>query len=272
MRAGTLFSPGADVTAGICLAGIAWSTDAVRAVLASVCIYAAGMVLNDHADRKLDARQRPERPIPSGQIAPGAALLLGAVLIAAGFALAPSLGYYAVIAGLVLAYDYLLKAGTASGALTMGALRALNLCAGVVAVTGTTPPRIVLVAAGAYALYIVAVTLLGILEDHRQVSRRTAVSVQMIPPLCASLALLAMPQPWPAAAVGFLLAAMFFGRMGRVAQWDQRAIRGSMTWLLLGTMLYTGLLCMSAGRHLESMAVLLAVLPARWISRRVSMT
>ena len=50
MRAGTLFSPGADVTAGLCLAGIAWSTDAVRAVLASVCIYAAGMVLSQQED------------------------------------------------------------------------------------------------------------------------------------------------------------------------------------------------------------------------------
>ena len=54
--------------------------------------------------------------------------------------------------------------------------------------------------------------------------------------------------------------------------WDQTAIRGSMTWLLLGTMLYTGLLCMSAGRYAESVAVLLAVLPARWISRRIALT
>ena len=32
------------------------------------CLYAAGMVLNDAFDAELDARERPERPIPSGRI------------------------------------------------------------------------------------------------------------------------------------------------------------------------------------------------------------
>jgi len=55
IRAGTLFSPAADVVAGLCLAGGVWTVDAIRAALASVAIYGAGMVLNDHADRARDA-------------------------------------------------------------------------------------------------------------------------------------------------------------------------------------------------------------------------
>ena len=38
---------------------------------ASVCLYWAGMSANDWADRDLDAKERPERPIPSGRVTPG---------------------------------------------------------------------------------------------------------------------------------------------------------------------------------------------------------
>ena len=272
VRAGTLLSPGADVAAGLCLAGLPWSADAGRAVLASICIYAAGMVFNDHADRRLDATQRPERPIPSGRIAPTTALLLGLTLMASGLVLAPFKLYYAVIAGLVLAYDYVVKSSAIAGALNMGTLRALNLAAGAVAVSGAAPPRVVVIAAAAYGVYIIAVTFLGILEDHRQVPARAVISLQLVPPLCASLALLGMPEPWPAAALAFGLTILFMARMRKIETWNQKAIRGSMTWLLLGTMLYTGLLCMSAGRLLECAAVLAAVMPARWISRRIALT
>ncbi len=272
LRAGTLFSPAADVIAGLCLAQLDWSTDAVRAILASVALYAAGMVLNDHADRREDAVMRPERPIPRGDITAGTALALGAALIAASLLLAPWWPYYAVMAALVIGYDYAFKRSVAGGAITMGTLRGLNLCAGAVVLTQAVPPRELLIAAGAYALYIIAVTLLGILEDRAPVKRRVAVSIQNVPPLCAALALLGMPHPWPAAAIAFALAAVFLLRMRTVTEWDQKAIRGSMTWLLLGTMLYTGLLCLAANRPLEAFAVWLAVLPAKWISRRIALT
>ncbi|WP_235934646.1 UbiA family prenyltransferase, partial [Agromyces humi] len=42
--------------------------------LASVFLYSGGMALNDYADRRLDAVERPERPIPSGRISPRRAL------------------------------------------------------------------------------------------------------------------------------------------------------------------------------------------------------
>jgi hypothetical protein len=94
----------------------------------------------------------------------------------------------------------------------------------------------------------------------------------MRPPLSASLALLGMPQPWPAAAIAFVLTGVFTARMRTIRVWDQAAIRGSMMWLLLGTMLYTGLLCLSAGRLGEALAVLVALLAARWVSRRIALT
>lgn len=272
LRVGTLFSPAADVVAGLCVAGQPWSVAAVRAVAASVCAYAAGMVLNDHADRHVDAQRRPERPLPSGQIAPGAALALGVALIAACLALAPHRTYYALILTLVLCYDYLVKSSVAAGVVVMGTLRGLNLAAGAVTTTWAAPPPEVLVAAIAYAVYIAAITLLGVLEDRADPSPRAVVAVQCVSPVAACIALLAMPHPWPAAAVALVGAVLFVARALRTTEWTVEAIRGSMTWLLLGTMAYTGLLCLAAGRPIECALVLAAIWPARRISRRIMLT
>ncbi len=55
---------------------------------ASTLLYLSGMVLNDYFDREVDARERPERPIPSGHVAPATALRLGLTMLLGGTALA----------------------------------------------------------------------------------------------------------------------------------------------------------------------------------------
>src|SRR4051812_380657 len=37
-------------------------------IVASACLYTAGIILNDVFDHGIDAKERPFRPIPSGQI------------------------------------------------------------------------------------------------------------------------------------------------------------------------------------------------------------
>jgi len=53
-------------------------------ILAVALITAAGNVINDYFDRDIDAVNRPDRPIPSGEISPKAALVYSAVLFLAG--------------------------------------------------------------------------------------------------------------------------------------------------------------------------------------------
>jgi 4-hydroxybenzoate polyprenyltransferase len=272
VRVGTLFSPAADVVAGLCLADHGWSVEAVRAVAASVLLYAAGMVLNDCADRAEDARLRPERPLPSGQIRPGAALALGAALCGASLLVAPWRLWYAAMAALVVLYDFLLKRHPLGAVVAMGTLRALNLLAGAVVTTRAAPEQgHVLGAALAYGVYVAAVTVLGMFEDARRIAPRAALAVQTVPPLCAVGALGFLPERWPALGIGLALAVAFSVRLRRQGdRWDRTAIRASMTWLLLGTMLFTSLCCLGAGRPVESAAVAAAVLPARWIARRIA--
>jgi hypothetical protein len=160
-------------------------------VAASSALYAAGMVLNDVFDLPIDARQRPERPLPSGRIAPAAARALGWALLALGLALAwaaasllgnnrPGL-VACLLAAMIVLYDGLLKR-TPLGPPAMGACRMLNVLLGmsVVSAAGVVPfgPAEWL-AAGGIGVYVAGVTWFARSEagpsDSRQLAMATVV-------------------------------------------------------------------------------------------------
>src|SRR5579859_1612206 len=87
VRAPAALSVPGDALAGAAAAG-ALATRTAGLCAASVCLYWAGMAANDWADRELDAKERPERPVPSGRISPQTALGVAAGLSVAGLALA----------------------------------------------------------------------------------------------------------------------------------------------------------------------------------------
>lgn len=280
LRAGALFSPAADIVAGLTLAGGAWSIDAVRAALASVCLYGAGMVLNDFFDLEEDRKQRPERPLPQGVLKPITALALGLGLLGSGIALAPAQTRVAhiAIAVLVLGYDTILKRKTLTAVATMGVLRGLNLLTGAILVVGgtdgldglTTPS---LAAAGCYGLIIATITLLGRLEDLSRANPRMVASLFALPPVLGLIALTTTPNGALAASLA-LVPTVLFGRFCRARgrDWPPQQIRRGVGLLLLGCMLYDALLCVGAGRYFEAGGVILALLAARRISRLISWT
>jgi 4-hydroxybenzoate polyprenyltransferase len=117
-------------------------------LLAVSAIYVGGMILNDVFDAEWDARHRPSRPIPSGQVSADTAHLVGFSLLLAGAAgavlvrllharsfaigsperLNDHVGEVAIVAGLlvaaVLVYDRWHK-GVVWAPLVMGLCRAL---------------------------------------------------------------------------------------------------------------------------------------------------
>ncbi len=274
VRVGTLFSPAADVVASVAVVGAGWTPALAGAVAASVCIYAAGMVWNDIADRRVDAEVRPERPLPSGAITLPVAITLGVLLLALGLLLSPCRGYHATIAGLVLLYDFASKRVLWLGALNMGVLRGLNLATALACVpTDAAVAQDLRLAAICYGVYIVAVTILGHFEDQPNVRPRAVTNIQAAPLLAGLCGLWAVQGGiWPAPLLGGIVVLWCARQNARVSTWDRAAIRRAMTRLLLGTMLYTALLALAAGRPLAAAAILLVILPARWISRRIALT
>ncbi len=188
LRFPAVFTALADVFLGFALTHVHLSDAPLPLALllvASGCIYLAGMVFNDVADRHIDARQRPYRPLPSGRVSLRAAVALGSGLILAGLLAAAALRWAApllcgwnplfVAALLVTAvalYDGLLKS-TAAGPLAMGLCRFLNVLLGASASGALfgrpfdNPQRWV---ASGLGLYIVGVTWFA--RTEAAVSRR----------------------------------------------------------------------------------------------------
>ncbi|WP_329306036.1 UbiA family prenyltransferase [Streptomyces sp. NBC_01260] len=137
LRVSALFTVPGDALAGAAALGRRPNRSTALAVGASLCLYEAGMALNDWADRDEDAVDRPHRPIPSGRITPRAALVAAGALTAAGLALAaragrPALTVATGLAATVWAYDLRLK-HTPAGPAAMAAARGLDLLLGATA-------------------------------------------------------------------------------------------------------------------------------------------
>ncbi|MGW4037911.1 SCO3242 family prenyltransferase [Streptomyces sp. NPDC004778] len=142
LRVSALFSVPGDALAGAAAVGRRPGRGTALAIGASLCLYEAGMALNDWADRDEDAVDRPHRPIPSGRISPAAALGAAGLMTAAGLALAaragrPALTVATGLAATVWAYDLHLK-HTKAGPAAMAAARSLDLLLGATATATNT--------------------------------------------------------------------------------------------------------------------------------------
>ncbi|ADQ67230.1 4-hydroxybenzoate polyprenyltransferase [Halogeometricum borinquense DSM 11551] len=139
VRLPNVFTAPPDVIAGVALAVALGATVSVPTIvglcLASALIYAAGTTLNDVADVDEDAKERPDRPIPSGRVGRSEALSVGIILLVGGVVVATVVGglgpgLTAVALALAVAlYDGLLK-GTPAGFFAMGSARGLNVALG----------------------------------------------------------------------------------------------------------------------------------------------
>ncbi|MEU5625765.1 SCO3242 family prenyltransferase [Streptomyces tendae] len=178
LRLPALFTVPGDALAGAAAAGARPGPRTLLAIGSSLCLYEAGMALNDWADRAEDAAERPHRPLPSGRIRPAAALTAAGVLTGAGLALAagagrPALAVAAPLAATVWAYDLALK-HTPAGPAAMAAARGLDLLLGAAATGGGT--RAALPSAALLGSHTLAVTA---------VSRRETTGGSVRAPLAA---------------------------------------------------------------------------------------
>jgi hypothetical protein len=137
-RAPNLFTVPGDPLAGFLLASpalVRFNPLLLFPIGASLCFYAAGLLLNDLMDLKEDRAERPNRPLPSGAARPSHVWLVAAGLTALGLALCLPGGVKSLATGLgivvaVAAYDCGLKKIPVLGIITMGLCRGLSVFLG----------------------------------------------------------------------------------------------------------------------------------------------
>ena len=164
MRLPNLVTAAADILAGYSASGLPVSPAMACLVCVSMSLYAGGVVLNDFFDRRLDALERPERPIPSGRIRPINAAIFGYLLlgigILAGWICSSVTGIFTIaIACCVLLYNVWAKRHAVIGPFVMGLCRGLNLLLGLSLSTAVLKERWLL--ALLPIAYIAAITIMS---------------------------------------------------------------------------------------------------------------
>ncbi|XVH33061.1 UbiA family prenyltransferase (plasmid) [Haloferacaceae archaeon DSL9] len=200
VRVPNLFTAPPDVALGAAIAagagGAVGASTVVGLAVASILLYAAGTTLNDYFDAAEDARLRPERPIPTGDVARSSAFVLGVTLLVSGVGVALFSGgtssglVAAVLALAIFLYDAVFK-DSAIGFLVMGSSRGLNVLLGSTAAgsVGTLPPWGIAVSA-IIAVYIAGVTFMA--ESETGESSSTAIATAIVGALVAALAVIGL--------------------------------------------------------------------------------
>jgi 4-hydroxybenzoate polyprenyltransferase len=275
VRAPAALSVPGDVVAGAAAAGRLGPRTAGLAG-SSVLLYWAGMAANDWADRQLDAAERPERPIPSGRIAPGTAFGVAAGLTAAGVAVAGlaggrrALAVAVPLAGAVWAYDLKFK-NTPAGPAAMAACRALDVLLGA---SGGDLRRAAVPAATIFA-HTYTVTALSRSEVHGATPELPTATLAGTA-LVAASASVSRGQGWRAL-VPAALAAWYAKRYGepQLRAMDKPSaenIRASVGAGIVNLPTLQGALTARAGAPLTGIAVAAAAPLARQLTRRLSAT
>jgi 4-hydroxybenzoate polyprenyltransferase len=223
--------------------------------LAFSMFYTGGMYLNDAFDREIDARERPERPIPSGRVTARRVFAVGSILLGVGVAavglaaattpgghLASTVASGVLLAAAITGYDAWHKENPASP-LLMGLCRVLIYATAALAVAGRVGAA---VWAGAAVLlcYLIGLTYVAKQENLTELRHLWPLAFLGAPFLYA----------WPALFTPGVSVLLYLGFLAWVAYsvaWlvrpGRRDIRRSVVSLIAGISLLDALLIAGAG-------------------------
>ena len=274
----------ADVYAGFVLAGAAAAGGSSARLLllfgTSAAIYSAGMAWNDILDLKRDRTLHADRPLPSGAMRKGTAVLLASALVALGLLGGSWLGgrAFAVTAVLVVCtftYNARLKHKGLIGCLNMGACRFLNMWLGIAAAGGSI--------AGLWGypatlgLYVAAVTLVSLQEENRitrgkfiGIASLMLVAILPFAVLCAFSGDGEGPSPAALLPLAVMVLWMAAATVPAVRVLTGRAIGGLIRTSLTCIILLDAAMLLSAHKTSEGIMCSLLIIPSLMLARSVA--
>lgn len=187
-----------NVLMAFLIANGTWSPvpELVLLLLASSCLYIAGMILNDVYDVEIDRKERPSRPLPSGAISVGAARNTGYGLLFAGIISAFAAGLIGaaegqaldvrppviafILAVAIVLYDGVLKK-TFLACPLMGSCRALNICLAASTCEIAAQSQLVLPIRIWWIAFAIFVLITGVTWFARNETGQSTLGVMLVP-------------------------------------------------------------------------------------------
>jgi 4-hydroxybenzoate polyprenyltransferase len=260
----------------------------VLLLMASACLYMAGMVWNDFFDVEQDARERSGRPIPSGRVSRWSAGILGTALLGTGVLLALLAGQVLVLCGesagsllpgilacslaaAILLYDGWLKR-TWLGPIAMGSCRFLNVLMGI-SLSGSLLGPLGTHLALVVGLYIVGVTWFA--RTEARISSKSALIGAAAVMLAALILAVPLPVHRPAdtASPLFPYLLVFFGFVvGMPISWAVAApapenVQAGVKRALMGLILLDSVLA-TATAGTVGLVLLVLLVPSLYLNRK----
>lgn len=287
-RLPALFSAWADILLGRGLAQgrIEFGNPTLYWLIVSTTgLYLSGMIFNDVADRQIDLRERPGRPIPSGRVSLNLAVGSGLLLLSAGLIASAVAGPKSVMIGLLIAiaaqsYNFILK-GNLAGCFVMGLCRGLNLLLGASPTIGwPLNDPLPISFAVIYTLYVAGLTWFARQESETTIHRKEllgGIYLSTGARVMWGLQILTRPFSISAGIAFVLLTTIWIRSVKRLVAISQAPTaplvqQGVRSLLLVIIPQHAFLLLGLQGDYLGAIVVLLLVVPARRLARYMAIT
>ncbi len=245
---------------------------------ASACLYLGGMVLNDYYDAEEDKKERPNRPIPSGQISLKTAGTLGYSLLVGGVFFAAmvsniSLMIAIALAICIVAYDRLSKSGYV-GVILMGSCRSLNWLLGLSAapLLGVSSFLLIL----PIFFYIAGLTSLSRVETTASSKYPLYMCVAGLTLAVLLIVLLVnngiLIHNWPLLLLGMGYCILLSRLYQTWVKFEPQSIQKSIMILLMGVIPFDAIMAAAGGPWWGVILVALLWFPGKVLSRKIYIT
>lgn len=267
-----------NVLAGVALAGGNWNATSIPlAMLAVSLFYTGGMFLNDAFDREFDARMRPDRPIPAGDVPAARVFGFGFGMLGLGLGILLAVGLMPGSAGLdivpagillciaIVLYDAYHKANPLSP-LLMGLCRMLVYLIAALAVVAR-PTIDVYVGAGILLCYLIGLTYAAKKEHLDRLDHAWPLALLAAPLLYGVWRALAEPMVLLPLA---LLCAWIFMAVRKLLRRAAGDVPAAVVALLAGISVVDAIILAGCGQFMQMMLALaafaLTLRLQRWVS------